>query len=389
MAAGDFTMTSIAPVVYSAAQTVSAEPAKSLDAVTLDFDDKGVAVGDTVYVPYTGVNSVAAFTPAATAPFGAAATASSIAITIGASSKDSWTVSGEQEQSLINGGNEAEWFRLKSENAMRALRNAAAAACTLAIKKGASRATGTAGTTPFASDLTAITAAKKILLDNGAPDLDLQLVCNTDAYTNLLNLPIINQAYLAGSAEERRRGIVLNQYGATVRVDNSIVTHTKGTATGLDVTSAGAAVGDTTLPMEGSSSGTVLAGDIVTFSGGTSDTNKYVVADATQTVSGAASGNMIINRNGVRVVKVDADECTIGANYTGSYLLEKSAVVGIMRPPKIPVGGQIVATMPITDKFGLTYLMVKIVNYGAITYEIHLAYGFKAVQCEHIATILG
>jgi len=389
MAAGDFTMTALAPVLYSAAQTVSAEPAKSLDAVTLDFNDKGVAVGDTVYVPYTGANAVAAFTPAATAPFGAAATASSIAVTISASSKDSWTVSGEQEQSLINGGNEAEWFRLKAANAMRSLRNAAAAACTLAIKKGASRATGTAGTTPFASDLTALTAANKIVMDNGAPMIDLQLVCNTDAYTNMLNLPIINQAMLAGSADERRRGIVLPQYGCTVRVDNNIVAHTKGTATGLDVTSAGAAVGDTTIPMEGSDSGTVLAGDVVTFAGGTTDSNKYVVADATQTVSGAASGNMIINRNGVRIVKVTADEATIGANYTGSYVLEKSAVIGIMRPPKIPVGGQIIATMPISDQFGLTYLLVKIVNYGAITYEIHLAYGFKAVQCEHIATILG
>ena len=387
MAAGDFTMTSIAPVLYSAAQKVSAEPVGCLDAVDLSFDDKGVAKGDTIYVPYTAKNAVADFTPAATAPLGVAATANSIGITITASKKDSWSVSGEQERSLQNGGNAQEWFRLKAANAMRTVRNAAAAACGLEIKKGASRATGTAGTTPFASDLTAITAAQKILRDNGAPLVDLQIVTDSAAYLNMQNLGLINQAQIAGSAEERRSGKILNQYGFVVRVDGNIAGHTKGTATGIDVNlSAGYVAGDTTIVSNGSDSGTLLAGDVVTWVG---DTNKYIVSADTQSISTTTAGNVIINRPGLRATLADTVEMTIGDSYTPTFAFERSAVVGIMRPPLIPVGGMVVETMPISDEFGLTYLLVRTVGYGIITYEIHLAYGFKAVQTEHIALILG
>jgi hypothetical protein len=59
---------------------------------------------------------------------------------------------------------------------MRTLRNEAEIDGCLAVATGASRAYGTAATTPFASDLTALTNARKILQDNGAPLADLQFV---------------------------------------------------------------------------------------------------------------------------------------------------------------------------------------------------------------------
>ena len=197
MAAGDFTMTAIAPVLYSAAQKVSQEPIGFLPNIATDFNDKGVAKGDTVYVPYTAKNTVAEYTPAAYAALGTEATASSIGITIDKSYVDSWSVSGEQERSLMNGDNGAEWMRLKMENAMRTVRNALEVLAFNAAYKGASRATGTAGTSPFSSDLKALTAAKKIMQDNGAPLSDLQCVMNSDSAMNLSNLGIYNQAQMA------------------------------------------------------------------------------------------------------------------------------------------------------------------------------------------------
>jgi len=386
MSAGDFTMTSIAPVLYSAAQTVSQEPIGFLNSISTTFDDKGVAKGDTVYVPYTAKNTVAEYTPAAYADLGTAATASSIGISISKSYMDSWSVSGEQERSLLNGDNGAEWLRLKTENAMRTVRNAMEVLAFTAVKNGSSRATGTAGTTPFASDLTALTAAKKILVDNGASLSDLQCVMNSDAAMNLSNLGIYNQAMIAGSDTERRTGKYLPQHGFNISVSGGISSHTAGAGTGYDLTSASHPVGTTTLITEsGTINGTgFVAGDVITKAGGATDANKYVV----NTGLAATSGNLVINRPGLVVVGADADELTIGGSYTGAFCFERSAVVGVVRPPLIPASA-ILQTQLVTDQFGLTYLFVRCIGDGIITYRIHLCGGFKSVQSEHIATILG
>jgi hypothetical protein len=69
---------------------------------------------------------------------------------------------------------------------MRTLRNEAERDCVAAIYKGASRASGTAGTNPFASALTPLADVRKILRDNGAPMADLQFVGDTTSEANLL-----------------------------------------------------------------------------------------------------------------------------------------------------------------------------------------------------------
>ena len=137
--------------------------------------------------------------------------------------------------------------------------------------------------------------------------------------------------------------------------------------------------------MEGSNSGTVLAGDVVTFSN--HSTVKYVVNDGS-TLSGNAAGNIIIGRPGLRTAIVDATEMTIGDSYTANLAFERSAVVGVMRPPIIPAS-PLIEQMTITDPDGLTYLLCKIVGDGMITLRLHLAYGFKVINSEYVVNLLG
>ena len=51
MAAPANTLTALAPVLYSAAQEVAAEPFGIVDSIAATFDNKGVAKGDKVKVP--------------------------------------------------------------------------------------------------------------------------------------------------------------------------------------------------------------------------------------------------------------------------------------------------------------------------------------------------
>lgn len=383
------TLTDLAPVAYSAAQEVSQEAVGFLDGINLNFDDKGAAVGDTIKLPLAPAAASTDYTAAMTTTAGTDKIADAIEVSISKSVQTSWHLTGEQIRSLENGESDKEWVRQLLAQGMRTLKNEAEAAAGVAAYKGASRAWGTVGTTPFASDINDISAVRKILRDNGAPMADLQLVIDTAASYNLGKLAIYQQAQAAGSDAERRNGIFGKQFGFSLRESGNVAYHTAGTAsTGMD-TDAIEPLGETTLAMTGADSGTVLAGDIIentTQKAAGTDTNKYIVVSAT--VSGAATGNVVINRPGLRFASVAADEWNLGGSYRANVAFERSAIVGAMRIPLIPES-PVIKQLPISASNGMTFLLCEIVGDGMITWRLHLCYGFKAVQPEHIAILLG
>lgn len=383
------TLTVLAPTLFSAAQEVSAEPIGVVDSIDSRFDNKGVAIGDKVTVPVAPLRSAGTYTPSMNPNNGAAGTdaiASSVEVEITANEMVTWHLTGEQEKSLMNGGNDREWFRQMAAQAMRSLRNKVDTAAAVAVKQGASRAVGTAGTTPLLTSLADLVAVRKILRANGAPGIDMHFVGNLDTEANLLNLGIIQQAYAAGTDAERRAGRIGRQMGFTIKTSAWLEQHVKGTLT--STTSdllATAAIGTTSINCDTNTSdgNTVKAGDIITWAG---DANKYVIGTAI--ASAAADMAVVLNRPGLRQTLATGVLGTLGASYTPNLAFERSAIVGIMRPPAIPAS-PIIEQMAITDQFGLTYLLCRVIGDGMVTYRVHLAYGFKVVQPEHVALLLG
>jgi len=377
-------LTAIAPTLFSAAQEVSGEPFGVVSAINMSFDNKGVSKGDPVSVPYMPAQANTGFTPAAATSEGTSITAAAITVTITKSQKNSMVLTGEQIRSLENGGNYQEWVGQWAKQAMRALRNEAEADAALSVKLGASRVVGTAGTTPFSSSMDAIVDIRSLLRANGCPMNDPQLVLSAAAIGNLQKLGAFNLAYAAGSDAERRSGIAMKQYGFNIRDSAGIVAHVAGSGTSF-VIDAGSnlAIKSTVLTTSTAGSGTILAGDVVTLQ---SDSNRYVV-NASSVAAGSALP-FTIGRPGLLVTTVAAKTITVSAGYTPNLAFERSAVVGIMRPPLIP-SNPTIRQMAISDDKGLTYLMLEIDQYGERSWEMHLAWGFKAVQGEHIAMILG
>ena len=373
------TLSALTPTLYSVAQEVSNEAFGVVAAINANFDDKGVAKGDKVIVPVAPTRAAEDFSPSNATSTGSDAVAANVEVQITASKKVSWHLTGEQIRSLENGGTDQEWIRQLVAQGMRALRNAAETAAAAAVKGGASRAIGTAGTTPFGSDINLIAEARKVLLDNGAPLSDMQLVVDTAAGLNMRKLGIIQQAYLAGSDQERRTGNIMRQFGFAISESAGITSHTKGTGASY-VTDGATAAGVSSITLK-TGTGTVLAGDVVTFAA--DSTNKYVVNTGV-----TAAGTIVVGRPGARVAIADANAMTIGNSYTPNLAFERSAVVGVMRPPIMPENPTI-QQMLVSDPLGMTYLMLDIAQYGQRTWELHLAYGFKAVQPEHIAIVMG
>lgn len=384
MAAPNNTLTALAPVLYSAAQEVAAEPFGIVDSINATFDNKGVAKGDKVKVPIAPAAALGDFAPAAATPQGSDKTAAAVEVEITASKVTSWHLSGEQQRSLANGGNDQEWVRQLVAQGMRALRNQAEADCATAIKGGACLALGTAGTTPFASDIDAIADARKVLRDNGAPMSDLQLAVNTSSYLNLLKLGIVQQAMVAGSDAERRSGKLMPQFGFKIFESAGLTKHTSCTGADYvtDANGGNVAVGTTSFVVD-TGTAAITAGDV--FSIASAGSYQYVVA---ANLANAAAGPLVINKPGLRQLAAQNKALTFTADYTPNFAFERAAVVGIMRPPIMPANPTI-NQMVISDNNGMSYLMLEIAQYGMVTWELHLAWGFKVVQPEYVVTLLG
>lgn len=374
------TLTALAPTLFSAAKEVAAEPWGVVNAINTSFDDKGVAKGDTVQVPVAPVRAASDFTPANVAGAGTDATANTTPVTITKSRKIDWNITGEQLRSLQNGGNDTDWAKQLLLQGMRTLRNEAEVDAAIAAKVGASRAVGTAGTTPFASDINLLVDARKVLQDNGAPLADMQFVGDTSAGAAMRKLGIIQNHYQAGSDEERRSGILQRQFGFMPRESAGVTLHTKGNGASYTSNTAGYAIGSTQITLI-TGTGTVNDGDIVTFAG---DPNKYVVASGV-----AAPGVITLAAPGLRqALPASAVAMTVGNNYTANLAFERNAIVGTLRPPIMPPNPTI-QQMLVSDHLGMTYLMLEIAQYGMTTWELHLAWGFKTVNPEFSSLVLG
>lgn len=372
------TLTALTPTLFSAAREVAAEPFGCVAAIKSDFDDKGVAKGDSVDVPVAPVRPASDFTPAATSSTGGNSTASTVKVQITKSRKVDWHLTGEQIRSLENAGVVPDWVGQTVAQGMRTLRNECEIDCAAAIKVGASRAVGTAGTNPFATNLDTLVDARQVLQDNGAPLADLQVVMNTSAGASLRKQGVIVNAYQAGSDQERRSGVLQRQHGFMPHESAGIATHTKGTAASYTTNTAGYAVGATQITLI-TGAGTIVPGDIVTFAG---DVNKYVAADFT-------GGVLTIAGPGLRqAIPASATNVTVGNNYVANVAFERNAIVGVMRPPIMPANPTITQQM-ISDPQGMTYLLLDIAQYGQRTWELHLAWGFKTVNDWASALVLG
>jgi hypothetical protein len=296
---------------------------------------------------------------------------------------------GDEQKSLESGGAYPNIQRDRFVQAMRALINEVEADLWDIAYKTASRAFGTPGTTPFASDLDGAAQMALILDDNGAPQEDRTLIINTLAASKLRKLANLSTVYAAGTDETLRQGTLLPIFNLDIKQSGQISTHTKGTGTGYGIVAAGEAVGQTTLSLDGGTVGAtgILAGDHVTFSGGATDANKYMV----NTGLAAVSGDIVIGNPGLKIVKVDADAMTIGDSYTPNVAFHKQAIQLLARAPEMPQEGDAADdVMTFTDPLtGIPFQVAMYKQYRQVKYEVGLAWGVAAIKSEHIAVLIG
>lgn len=374
------TLTNLIPDLYESLDIVSRELVGFIPAVTLDGRVDRAAVGEAVRVPMTPQSTASDITPGVTAPNDGDQTIGNTLIQITKARAVPFRWNGEEQRGVNNGPGYNNIRLQQITQAIRTLCNEVEGDLA-GLYKGVSRAYGTAGSAPFATNLADPAQVRKILVDNGAPDADLQLVIDTTAGANMRTLTQLNNVQAAGSDSLLRQGILLPLMGLDVRESGQIKSVTKGAGSAY-VLNGVHAVGATTITLK-TGSGTVLAGDVVTIAG---DANKYVV-----TTGAAGPGPITIAAPGLRVANVDGAAVTIGNNYTANMAFHRSALVLATRAPALPEEGDMADDrMLVTDpRSGLTFEVAIYKQYRQVRYELSLAWGVANIKPAHTALLLG
>ena len=292
------TITNLIPDAYRALDVVSRELTGLIPSVQLDPNADRIGLNQTIRIPAAPVNTAGKdITPAMAFPAAAYQVIANTSHTLTKSRAFPFSWQQEEIGNLnVNGG--PGFLTIQQQQIAQAIRacvNEMEVDIAVAAKNGASRAYGTtAGTAPVLADWANV---KKILDDNGAPMTDRYSVFDTTAgvaLRNTSNLFKVNESGDSGAL--LRQGLLGNLYGFGLRESAQIQTTTKGTAASATTNSAGYAIGATTLTLAAVGTGTIVAGDILTFAG---DTNKYVVKTGNADVS--AGGTIILNEPGLRI----------------------------------------------------------------------------------------
>ena len=383
------TLTDLAGDIFVAADVVGRELTGAASSVTVNANgSERVAKGDTVRSHFTREATAVDITESMTIPQGTDQTVDNKTASISKARAVQIPWTGEDIKHVNNGSGFSSVYGDQIAQAMRTITNEIETDLCTAIAAGACRAVGTAGTTPFADNFDEIAESRQIIVDNGCPVDQLTTVLGTTAGTKMRNLAQLQKANESQSDILLRQGVLLDLQGVGIKESAQVQSHTAGTAASATTDATGYAVGTTTITLDSAGTGTILAGDVITFAGSTE--HQYVVVTGDAATSGG--GTITIQEPGLQVALSAATKAiTVKASHAQNFTLRRSAAELIIRPGALPDGGdQADDSMIVQDPFsGLVFEVRSYKGYRKAMFEVSAYWGYKVWKPEHVALILG
>jgi len=372
-------LNSIIPVLYTALDQVSRELTGFVPAVSRDSDAAGAAKGQTIRSHIAPAITTEDITPGHNPANSGDHDVDYVDMTIDKAKAAPVRWTGENQRGVAHSGQLDRVMSDQFAQSMRALINEVERDVAAEYVR-ASRAYGTAGTTPFGSDLTAAAEVKKILDDNGAPMGDRGLVIDTSAGVNLRSDDRLIKASYAGTDDTLRRGVLRDLYGMDLRESAGIRTHSGGTL-GADASLDGShSAGATELTLSDAGSIDLKAGDVLTIGD-----YKYVVAEDVD------SGDKVKIREPGLMVDESGTDVSVASDFTANMAFHRSALHLVTRAPAMPQGGDSAGDVTVVqdENTGLAFQVALYREYRRVKYEVGLAWGARCVKPEHAAILLG
>lgn len=359
------TLTGLIPTIYTALDVVSREQVGFIPAVAKNAKADAAAKDQTVTAPVAPEAKTEDIVPGPSAPNTGDQNIGTVDVKITKSKMAPVKWNGEEQLALGPSG---------TYNTILADLGA--------LYFGASRAVGTAGTTPFGvkDDLSDAALARQVLEDNGAPTTDLQMVLGSTAIANLRGKQsVLFKVNESGTEQLLREGVLGRLEGFNIHSSAGVKRAPKVAATGYLVNGE-KKEGDVLISID-TGSGSISAGQIVTFAG---DPNQYVVA--------AATSNLItLAAPGLRQDLADDTAITVVGAFTANMAFDRNAFLLASRTPAMPEGGDNADdVMNVTDPIsGITFQIALYRQYRQVRYEVGLAWGVSSVKPAHGCLILG
>lgn len=376
------TLTSLIPDLYQAMDTVCREITGLIPAVTLNASAARAAKDSKIRSFVAPASATEDATAGQLPPDTGGQVIGTNYITIEASKVVPFQWTGEEQMQVAPGHGHRAIQRDQVAQAIRTLVNAVETLIFNKMYVKSSRAFGAAGTKSFNSGLGDASGVRRILVDNGAPPTDLQLVMDTYAGASLRAQVTIPNAADSGAVSLRDQGILIPLYGMTARESAAVKRIDIGSVTGT-LTSAVRAVGTTVLVTTADYSATLLVGDIITIAG---DTNQYVIVakSATDITIGAPGLMKATAADGTKAI-------TVVATCVRSLAFHRSAFQLALRAPAVPEEGDMADDRTVlTDaRTGLSFEFAMYKQYRRVRYEVGLAYGGDVVKQEFVAQMIG
>ena len=272
------TITEVLPKLLAQGVLALRENAIMPRLVNTDLQDLASEKGNVINVPIPAAITARSVTPAVTQAANQDFTPTVAVVTLDFWREATFQLSDTDAVSVMNGT-----IPMQASEAIKSLANAVDDYI-LGKHVGFFGAAGTAGTTPFASNINAAATARRLLNRQLAPLSDSRVaVLDPDGEANLLNTTNVLQFDQRGDSEGIVNGSIGRKLGFDWHLDQNVPSYVPGAAwaSGNIASTVSGAIGDTTLNIVNvTASGAIKVGDIFTLTADSANNHQYVLTVA-------------------------------------------------------------------------------------------------------------
>lgn len=341
--------------------------------VNREYENEGGQLGSTVSIPVPSAISATSVTPGPTPPNNTDLTSTSKTITLDQWKEARFYMSDKDKLQVARG-----YLPTTASEAIKAIANVVDSAI-LAQYVDIYNHAGTAGTTPFATDLSEFLEARKRLINSLAPMNPWFCLLDADAEANALGLRAFQDASFRGDADGIRQGDIGFKLGAAWAVDQNIPTHTAGSASGA---TCAVVAGNTTMTLDSAGTGDIVAGDAITV-----DSVQYTVVTGDTDVS---DGGTIVVDRAPAANSASGTAITVAANAVQNIVAHRDAFAFVNRPlitsDDEGLGRFLTQVDPVS---GLALRLELVRGYKQTMYSFDVLYGTETIRPEFACRLMG